>query len=481
MFALRVEYLTGRAVSQEHNDRTRAEWPPHPARLFFSLTSACFETGEDCDEGRFLQWLEGQKPPELYASEAERREVTLHYVPVNDARVLGRPAGRSTKPLSIAELSILPGYRRRKERTFPAAIPHDPAVYFIWPDTVPPEGLLEAGERLCKKVPYLGHSSSLVSVRPAACFPSPNWIPAPEGQGDLVLRVCFEGQLEALRSRFERYCRSGVRGTLPAVSLAYRRVAPLAGHQRATVPTVFGEMVVFRRQEGATLPLAAMPLAVAAIRGAALSLAAEPLPEVLSGHAPDGSPSERPHVAFIALPDVGHRHADGHLVGVAAVLPRGLSPEERQAVLRALGAVRHMAMGSAGAWNISRVGAHPVQRALDEMAWRGPSRRWASVTPVLLDRHPKRLFEPEAEAILARSCERIGLPCPTHVLIAPHSILEGVAPTFTFVSSRGPAERRAMVHAVVEFGQPVEGPVLLGAGRYRGWGVFRPLPWARNS
>lgn len=481
MFALRVEYQTGRSVSQRYNDRTSAEWPPHPARLFFALASAYFETGEDGDEGRFLEWLEAQDPPAMYATEAEHREVTFHYVPVNDARVLSQRADGEAALPSLEELSVLPEYRRRKERTFPAAIPREPAVYFVWPHTEPPASLLEAAERLCGKVAYLGHSSSLVCVRPAVSFPPPNWVPVPEGQGELVLRVCFEGQLEALRRTFERYRSSGVRGTLPAVLQAYRRVASAATQYRPVVPSVFGSMVVFRRQVGPTLPLTGMPLAVAALRRAALSLCAQPVPEVLSGHAPDGSPSERPHVAFLALPDVGHRHADGHLAGVAAVLPRNLSLEERYTVFRALASVTHLALGAAGAWSVLRVGGAPALRALDERTWQGPARRWASVTPILLDRYPKRLFGPEAEAIIAGSCERVGLPRPTHVLVAPYSILKGVAPTFAFVSARDATERRPMVHAVLEFGQPVEGPVLLGAGRYRGWGLLRPLPWDGSS
>jgi CRISPR-associated protein Csb2 len=31
------------------------------------------------------------------------------------------------------------------------------------------------------------------------------------------------------------------------------------------------------------------------------------------------------------------------------------------------------------------------------------------------------------------------------------------------------------VHAYLEFDEPVVGPILLGAGRYRGYGLCRPL------
>jgi CRISPR-associated protein Csb2 len=38
-----------------------------------------------------------------------------------------------------------------------------------------------------------------------------------------------------------------------------------------------------------------------------------------------------------------------------------------------------------------------------------------------------------------------------------------------------PPIQRVLVHATLTFEQPVEGPVLLGAGRYFGLGLFRPL------
>ena len=39
MFAIRVECLTGRYVATAYDDRSRAEWPPHPARLFSALVA----------------------------------------------------------------------------------------------------------------------------------------------------------------------------------------------------------------------------------------------------------------------------------------------------------------------------------------------------------------------------------------------------------------------------------------------------------
>ncbi|MFN8876672.1 MAG: type I-U CRISPR-associated protein Csb2, partial [Gemmatimonadota bacterium] len=39
MFALRLDLLTGRYAATSFDDRRRAEWPPHPARLFSALVA----------------------------------------------------------------------------------------------------------------------------------------------------------------------------------------------------------------------------------------------------------------------------------------------------------------------------------------------------------------------------------------------------------------------------------------------------------
>ena len=43
MLAIEFELLTGRYAATAHNDRSRAEWPPHPARIFSALVAAHYE------------------------------------------------------------------------------------------------------------------------------------------------------------------------------------------------------------------------------------------------------------------------------------------------------------------------------------------------------------------------------------------------------------------------------------------------------
>ena len=59
MLTIEVELLAGRYAATEHNDRSRAEWPPHPARFFSALVAALHDRDPaDPAEREALLWLE---------------------------------------------------------------------------------------------------------------------------------------------------------------------------------------------------------------------------------------------------------------------------------------------------------------------------------------------------------------------------------------------------------------------------------------
>src|SRR5208283_3726887 len=241
---------------------------------------------------------------------------------------------------------------------------------------------------------------------------------------------------------------------------------------------VFAEMFVFRAI-GPRLPIVTAPLVAQTMRAASISKARTPIPEVLSGHQPDGTPSAQPHAAFTALPYVadaqlGSDHADGHLLGIAVILPQGIDRVGRLAVLRAIRAVEELRLGPLGVWRLERLPPDPALYGLRHLTWTRASTRWSSVTPVVLDRFPQDPYGPEAADIIAASCERIGLPRPA-VKPCHFSSLRGVPPSNAFsTSSKAGMPRRFHVHADLIFPTAVSGPILIGAGRYRGFGLCRP-------
>jgi CRISPR-associated protein Csb2 len=476
MFALAVEFLMGRYVATAFNDRDRPEWPPHPARLYSALVATHFDEPRP-DERAALEWLEEQGDPYLSASESFERETCTAFVPVND---------------KAAE----PDRRLRQPRTSPSVTPARPRVVFVWPEATPSHETAAALDRLAARVVRLGHSSSLVSVRTLDEPVEPDW--HPDDRGEMRLRVVAPGQLRNLEQLFALH-----RETEPRVMPAsFRLYSDRSVSQRPpTLQSVFSEdWLILRRSAGIGLPATATVGLARMVRKVILSVADEPIPEVVSGHRSDRTPSEQPHLAVVPLPFVGHARADGALMGVALVLPRTVSAADRRALFRAVekweNAHREgtdeapplpVNFGSAGSLILQRLDDAPAPRALEPDTWCRPARRWLSATPVALDKNPGELRarDPrqlaqaiaEAEETVRLACERIGLPRPVDVVILPSPALPGAPKVRQFMPFPGGAGRvqRVLTHVAVEFAVPVKGPVLLGAGRYVGLGLMRPV------
>ena len=208
----------------------------------------------------------------------------------------------------------------------------------------------------------------------------------------------------------------------------------------------------------------------------------------LSGHDAEGAPLEDPHLAFLPLGFVSHNHADGHLLGMAVALPRDLSATDRRAVVRALGRVRQLNLGRLGVWRLETVAESRPPWALHPEGWTAhPSGAtdWSTVTPVAFDRHPKAkgraAYRDEVAAMLRRCCSRVGLPEPRVIVASPVSSHAGVPPAHAFPRlERKDGSLRRHTHCILVFESPVCGPMVLGAGRYRGYGFCRPLDGSRS-
>jgi CRISPR-associated protein Csb2 len=97
---------------------------------------------------------------------------------------------------------------------------------------------------------------------------------------------------------------------------------------------------------------------------------------------------------------------------------------------------------------------------------------------VVLDRHfdGQDKWEHAADSV-KDACERLSLPRPQQVFLHPVSMFEGVPRSTDFpdLIRKKDGGRMHHAHALIVFEEDVEGPVLVGAGRYRGYGLCRPL------
>lgn len=510
-FAIGVRYLTGYAVAALPTGA--AEWPPHPARLFMALAAAYHQTSGDAEELAALAWLEKQAPPEVIASASDDRRAVTVYVPPND--------------FTAKDTNILPQWRnKRQPRKFPRVRPHSDTVHFVWP-TEPDSQHAEALQRLCGKVARLGHSSSLVHVwmqtDPVEQDQRHHYRPAEHGR--LRLRRVNPGTLEYLSDIYreadieehfrldaqvlstrtkakkqpllsayeERFGHAWVKNTPPerqrpqmSAAVAYEQV----GSRPSPSGSCFDpDLIVlelspkssrFRRLAAATSPKVCDVLRRALMKHAPDGF------EVVSGHYADGSPLREAHLALIPLPHVGGRHGDGHLMGAAAALPKDIERADRDELMRALQKVANqcLTLGDLGEWQVSLVSLDE-RRTLQPTTWTvashgsGGAKYWATVTPIALDRHPKAKDaieqQDELAAMIRRSCLAIRLPEPVRAVPLPVSVFSGVPDAGRYPRlARKDGSKRRQTHALLSFDEPVVGPVLLGAGRFRGWGLCRP-------
>jgi CRISPR-associated protein Csb2 len=486
-----------------------------------AMAAAFFETRGNAMEKASLEWFESLPPPVIHAPPAHFRSIVTTFVPVNDLK-----GGESI------------GTRRsRQPRTFPTAIPDREFVYYVWPET-PLDGSHQlALAHVLEKVTRIGHSSSLVQlwletsfVPDAADDAFEVWQPDETGVSGSPLRrflpgllgqceVAYNGKaIEAFASlseqlatatgkqktAFKNEMEAQFRGRMPASQRLDLRV--VAGYRRrgtpvaATAHSCFDdELTILAINDAPVLGCESTLQIATALRGAILSQFGSPseIPEWVSGHTTNGGPSDRCHLAIMPLPFVDADYADGHMLGAALVFPREVSRRERAACLRNLlidketgdDLLIELWLGRLGKAVLLREIRPAPPIALRAETWTRPSRTWTTVTPIVLDRFPKNDRDLERAAwvdevcgIVEESCTRVGLPRPIEIAINHNAWLRGVPrakpngggyPAYPHRNGNG---SRVMTHALLAFGQDVSGPVLLGAGRFLGYGLCKPYP-----
>ena len=501
--AIEVAFGTGRYVAADVTDRTKPEWPPHPARLFSALVEAWAKYGSappDPNERSALEWLEQQPPPTIVEPGGSHRPSVGLFVPVNNETA----PSREDKQRGVTKWwTLLPEERKRSPRnSVPSTlVGADGRVVFIWPHD-PPASSLNALNEIVGRVTRMGHSSSFVACRLVDDPPDPVWIPQDGSAGSAFsLRAMHPGMLEALVVRHESYLQSGLRNRpMPSVIVFYasaRGPVPLdppPGPWEADSEWILFELERSSRQVSS----AKAALLARALRGAVISHCSGPGPKLLVGKDDDGRPTSAPHALFLSLPFVGHHYSDGTVKGLAMLVPSDSDGRERGEILRAVGAWR--AASGDGPLQL-RLGRHAVlgirlvpgfeqsdTTALDRLRWSRPSRRWGSVTALALPRDARKLTHGSpsdvrrawrrAEQAVVEACRFAGLPEPAAVSIGFDPPVRGGSHTSDYPAFVQGDTKRLLLHAVVEFEQLVAGPVVLGSGRFRGLGLMLPLDGA---
>lgn len=296
----------------------------------------------------------------------------------------------------------------------------------------------------------------------------------------------------------------------------YRRARAGRGAVHAIVENQYFDrnLILLAKGDGPVLNVERTLCLTGALRKALIAVhGSVPMPAWLSGHDPDGTPTSSPHAAFFPIPFVGFPHADGHIMGLAMAFPKGISIEERARWLGPLlvdqdsgeSVERELKLWGANlpCWSVQLEERPSPPRMLRNETWTRPATTWASVTPVVLDRFPKasrtedrRTWHAEVVEIIQQACTRGGLPTPTQVDIDSTAWHEGVprawaktrrlhahsqsrtAPLgdgFPSMDAKRSRPAKPQVHVWLRFATKVAGPVLIGAGRFAGYGLCMPL------
>lgn len=486
---LEIEYLSGVSFAAIGNDSPKPDWPPQPDRIFSALVAAWATRGQDTEEAEALRWLEKLPPPYILELGAEPRTSAMVFVPPNDPRSEKQKSARG----------VLPPLRSRQSRRFPAVRPNDPVVRLLWTEAKPVRETLAALERLARDTAYVGHSTSLTRCRFLL-------------EGDALRlngakppsRRIYAGRFAELCRMYAAFEKSGRKSDRPRPGERVTAVSD-ARHER---PNLFGERWLLLEHVGGDMPdLRASALVAKTVRDAMLSGyqrvgLGDRIPEVVSGHGPGGTPSRGPHIAIMPLAFTGFPHADGHVMGFALIPPRNsailddeafrkalrvLAPVDEERGRRVLTLKTREGTSSDRAFSVELSPTfEPGSRSLEPSLYLRRAHTFATVTPIALDRHLKEKGEArehEVNAQIATACRNIGLPEPQDVVTDKHSAFEGAASAYP--SGKAPGwtrwrlppslSSRQLTHAVIRFAAPVDGPVILGAGRFMGLGLCRPL------
>ncbi len=466
MLSATVEFLLGTYRADPdgtaHTGRLQdGEWPPAPSRLFDALVAAD-GTGQRCrhTDGTELQMLEAAPSPSIEATTATHSQrLEPRFVVKQDG---GSVKKQQQEYVARTAALVRPGVR---------VTPRVPTVRYLWPVDIEDEHLRALQVRAAR-VGYLGCADSPVRVRVERLpddisLASETYRPDPNG--DASIGVPTAGRLETLDVAFAEWTEHGTavgRSQFPALTTKISYRVPQAGNRDTANGRVVATLVLRSGVSGRRVAAVAATFKAAVLRRFEDTQGQKP-PQVLHGHGfgTDGYDLAR----FLSLPDVGHLHASGRILGVALWLPPGCGDAVTAAVREVVHSVRRLdGRGihvSTEAWQGQR---RPL--AVQPRRWIGPSRRWVTAFPAVHERHVSLTLDE-----VGRWCEHAGLPRPAAVRSSRSPLATGSVSLAPSEVHRPGMPRRPYSHVELLFDQLVRGPVVIGSARQRGLGLCFPV------
>ena len=472
MLAISVELLHGTFRGDPDGTAntghlTRGEWPPSPARLFAALVAADGTRGRcRVTDGAELAWFERLPPPIIHA----------HARPCHEplrGRFVAQHASSFARNNKTRELHVHQEYVGRigvLNRSGTRVAPRDPRVVYVWSVESPPPEILGALQLRAARVGYLGASDSPVRVRVAT-----RMTPAvasgdtfmPDRRGDLVIDVPRAGRLQVLDRMYDKWCTHGAsvsRLQFPALQQGQPYRSP-----GSVEPVDRGEVVAWLRL-GEAVSGRRLSTVTALFKEAVLSLHQSMHGEpsaILHGHGFSGRGYEI--ARYLALPDVGYRWSRGRIHGLALWMPPDCDIVTRQRARDAAFAIRRLMGGGVHVTVVPRE-EEAQPRAAHPDRWLRRSRGWVTAFPVI---HERRRQLDLAE--VARWCRHAGLSEPVAFRSTRTPLVSGAVDLAPVEVNRPGRPARPYSHVELFFAEAIPGPVVIGSGRQRGFGLCAPI------
>ena len=289
----------------------------------------------------------------------------------------------------------------------------------------------------------------------------------PDAKGDVHIRVPRPGDVSVLDRMFDAWQERGAsvtRSQFPALlhSAAYRSPGGREVMDR-------GEVVAWLRVRPAVSGRrisAVTSLFKAAVLDHHQRMHGEP-PATLHGH---GFTNPGYDLArYLALPDVGFPRSRGRIHGLALWLPPGSDGTLRLTARDAALAINEL-VGQGLEVSVEPRGDEERPWVVNPRRWLGPSSTWLTAFPVI---HERRGVPQIQEA--SRWCRHAGLPDPISIRSSRSPLLPGAVDLAPVEVNRPGRPALPYSHVELRFAKPVAGPVVVGAGRQRGFGLFVPV------
>jgi CRISPR-associated protein Csb2 len=468
------------------------EWPPSPFRLFCALVAGVARRGElEGGGGKALEWLQTLEPPVIIAPKSMKGQPILRYVPNNDGDKKFDRQGRLTAKPTIPTLMRLQPNEK-------------PEVHYLWNIVgkvdVPLEKIRDAARSLTTlgwgvdmafadaKTVIEADVQSLLGIR---------WYPKlGVWRDEGMLRVPVVGpDLQECTLCDLKHCHQATIDRIEHGKPLHTVGKPQVFEQifYASVERQIGRpyrVFEFRNTDGSrfSYPHGKLIHIAGMVRHLAIEAMKKSPPQgvaedwvrtYVAGHAA-GNVSGHHQVSYLPLPSIGTEHTDPGIRRVMIMAPIG-DDHLLDYIARRIGGMALEPLGDEFGGQEPPM-LVPVKHDSIARLYAGSAKVWHSFTPVILPGHDDHNLD-KRHSLIEKALRQAGIDQACEFEASAFSRFRKSYSAHKYGRDKRPQGyirpdyllSQTAVHLTLRFQEEVPGPIVLGAGRHVGLGLFAPI------